>query len=210
MTKTTSGNKILFIGDSITDCFRRDKFPPLGNGYVLFFDDLIKINNPELKLTIINKGISGNTIIDLKERWEDDVIFHKPDKLSVLIGINDLHRYVRGEEIYSPEHYYKNYYSLLELTVKKLDSDILLMSPFYISKANTLDTFRKKVLSLIPSYISKVEKLSEEFSTMYINLHEVFQKRIELVEPETFAPEPVHPNRTGHLLIALEVYKKLI
>ncbi len=138
------------------------------------------------------------------------IIFHNPDKLSILIGINDLHRYLRGEEMYAPENFYKNYHEVLDLTVKIVDPDILLLSPFYISRSDNLDTHRRKVLRLIPSYIDKVEKLSEEFTTEYINLHEIFQEKIKYLEPETFAPEPVHPNRTGHLLMALEVYKKLL
>ncbi len=83
-----------------------------------------------------------------------------------------------------------------------------LLSTF--SKASELDTFRHKVLKTIPSYIEKVEKLSTEYSTLYINLHEKFKERLSYIEPEAFAPEPVHPNRKGHILIALEIYKLIL
>lgn len=99
---------------------------------------------------------------------------------------------------------------MLDLTLKMLDVDILLLSPFYISRANTLDTVRRKFLMNIPIYIERVEKLSNEFSTLYINLHEIFQERLKYLEPGTFAPEPTHSNRTGHLLIAFEAYNKLV
>jgi len=78
MRPLKSGDKVLFIGNSITDCYRREEHKPLGNGYVLFFKDHVNILRPDIKLTIINKGISGNTIIDLKEGWEDDVIYNAP------------------------------------------------------------------------------------------------------------------------------------
>jgi hypothetical protein len=35
------GQTVVFIGDSITDCGRRDVAAPLGNGYVKFIADLI-------------------------------------------------------------------------------------------------------------------------------------------------------------------------
>lgn len=44
---------------------------------------------PELELTFINTGISGNRVCDLRDRWQQDVINHKPDVVSILIGIND-------------------------------------------------------------------------------------------------------------------------
>ena len=203
------GDLVLFIGDSITDCGRRAEHAPLGNGYVSIFKDLVDVSHPQLRLRVVNKGISGDTILGLRERWEDDVLSHSPKLISILIGINDLHRYLRGEEEYSPESYYKAYREILRLTRNKLEAEILLLSPFYISKASELDTFRRKVLTTIPSYIDKVEKLSTEFSTYYIDLHEKFMERLKYMEPEALAPEPVHPNRKGHLLIALEIYNLL-
>jgi len=38
--KIKSGEKFIFIGDSITDCGRRAEFAPLGNGYVFMVVNL--------------------------------------------------------------------------------------------------------------------------------------------------------------------------
>ncbi|NOZ63898.1 MAG: SGNH/GDSL hydrolase family protein [Caldiserica bacterium] len=202
--------KIVFIGDSITDTGRRQDFYPYGKGYVSIFRDLLISLYPEQSTEIINKGISGDNIPGLRERWEDDVISQSPDWLSILIGINDLHQAVRhGLSEFDPENYYRNYKECLEITQKMLSPNIILITPFYISRANTMDTFRKKVLESIPAYIEKVEKLSREFSTLFLNLHEIFQAKLATYEPETFAPEPIHPNRTGHTVIAVELMKTL-
>lgn len=40
-------------------------------------------------LTFINRGISGNTVLDLAKRWQQDALDLKPDILSILIGVND-------------------------------------------------------------------------------------------------------------------------
>jgi|BEDMetMinimDraft_2_1075160.scaffolds.fasta_scaffold00822_6 lysophospholipase L1-like esterase len=203
------GDKVLFIGDSITDASRRDQ-PPLGNGYVSIFKDLADSLRPELKLNVINKGISGNTALDLRERWEDDVIALNPNVISVMIGINDVHRYLSGDVRLSVDHYAEAYRDVLEITSKRLNAEIVLLSPFYISKAKEMDTFRKKVLETLPDYIRVVEGLSKEFSTAYLDLHREFKMRLEYLDPETFAPEPVHPNRRGHTLIALKLSQLLL
>ena len=92
-----SGQTILFIGDSITDCGRRGDAAPLGNGYVRFFSELVMAYYPERDIRYINTGIGGNRITNLKARWEEDALAHKPDWLSVKIGINDLHSFLGGD-----------------------------------------------------------------------------------------------------------------
>src|SRR5712691_10847955 len=86
------GQTVLFIGDSITYCDRRGAAAPFGTGYVKAAIDLITARYPERRLQFVNEGISGNTVQDLRGRWETDVVAHRPDWLSIKIGINDLHR----------------------------------------------------------------------------------------------------------------------
>ncbi len=87
---------IVFIGDSITDADRREKsYKPFGFGYVHFAANQLIAKYPDYNLNIINTGISGNTIRDLKSRWEKDCLKYNPDIISVLIGINDVWRIIR-------------------------------------------------------------------------------------------------------------------
>ncbi|MGC8583809.1 MAG: SGNH/GDSL hydrolase family protein [Thermoproteus sp.] len=200
---------VVFIGDSITDSGRRDAAPPLGNGYVALFKDLVDVRRPELRLNVVNKGVSGNTVRDLKERWEDDVLALGPQAVSVLIGINDLHRYLGGDQGLSPDGFYETYREILEATTRRLDAVLLLMAPFYVARPQSMDTFRKKVLEVIPHYVEAVERLSAEYSTLYVDLHAEFQRLLEHVPAEELAPDAVHPTRKGHMLIALKAYDSL-
>lgn len=116
--------KVVCIGDSITDCGRRAEFAPFGNGYVKYFNDMLIAGYPEKNITVINKGISGNTIIDLENRWEDDVIYHKPDWLTILIGINDLHHLLRKDMDWqecTDEKFAQRYQDILTRTKKGLN-----------------------------------------------------------------------------------------
>ena len=80
-TKLKSGETILFIGDSITDCGRRGPFAPLGDGYVRMFADLLTLRESAKRVTVVNKGVSGNVVTQLQARWTDDVLRHRPDWL---------------------------------------------------------------------------------------------------------------------------------
>ena len=71
------------------------------------------------KEQFINTGIGGNKITDLKGRWEEDALAHKPDWLSIKIGINDLHSHLRGDPNgVGPELYAEIYAELMEKTSK--------------------------------------------------------------------------------------------
>jgi len=202
------GQKVVCIGDSITDCGRRDQFAPLGNGYVKFFNDLLIAHYPERKITVINKGISGNTIIDLQNRWEDDVIYHKPDWLTILIGINDLHHVLRKSPDWQEcvsEKFAERYEEILKRTNEKLNCKIVLLEPFYIS-VETENFWRKNVLIELKKYDSVVRKMAEKFNTKIVKLQDIFTSQLKFRDSETFCPEPVHPNATGHLVIASNLF----
>ena len=210
--KIKEGEVFLCIGDSITDCGRRDVAFPLGNGYVKIFNDFILANFPERKIKIINKGIGGETVLDLKKRWEDDVIYHKPDWLSVLVGINDLHQVLGkdvGWESFTTEHYLNNYREILKWTKEKLNCQVVLMEPFYIS-VDKGDVWRGTVLKLLEDYRKIVWQMSQEFQTSLIKLQDIFQNCLKYYDSETFCLEPVHPNLTGHTIIAWHFFRALI
>ena len=208
------GQTIVFIGDSITDCGRiSDSDRPYGRGYVSLFRDMVLVREPQKSINIINRGIGGETLVELRNRWNNDVISHSPDWLSVKIGINDLHGHIGGGDkgLLSPEGFFKIYDQLLSSTVKKLPKcRIILIDPFYISKADEMgDSFRMKVLKALPDYIGSVSALSRKYRTLHIQTHELFQKLIKYQHPDSYCNEPVHPFSAGHLMIADELYKAL-
>jgi lysophospholipase L1-like esterase len=209
--KIKDGETILFIGDSITDCGRTSTVKPLGGGYVKMFCDLLISREPAKKVTVINKGISGHKVFQLRDRWADDVLRHRPDWLSIKIGINDLHLHLRNApESMPPQEFGRIYDNLLRETRAKLPRcRILLIDPFYISRDRNPDSFRAQVLAILPKYLNIVHALSRKYKTRLVKTHELFQKRLVHHEPDTFCPEPVHPNETGHLIIAEAVYAAL-
>jgi len=76
LLRIKDGSKIVFIGDSITDCGRRDpQSEGLGvHGYVRIFSEMMTTREPQKKVEILNRGIGGNTVDDLRARWNEDVL----------------------------------------------------------------------------------------------------------------------------------------
>jgi len=204
------GQKVLFIGDSITDCGRRDSAAPLGDGYVKLLNDLVTAGWPERSLMWINKGIGGNKVTDLQDRWEDDVIREAPDWLSVKIGINDLHTYLWDKQNgVSPKRFREAYDEILTRATTRITPQLILVTPFYISTDRSGQSARSMVLDSLPEYIGVVESMAQKFGARLVRLQSVFERQLQHRPAEVFCPEPVHPNRTGHLLIAQEALRVL-
>ncbi|MCK5471455.1 MAG: lysophospholipase, partial [Cyclobacteriaceae bacterium] len=83
-SETKKANKIpenltiLMQGDSITDA-GRDKARyyandagGMGRGYVFQIVSSLLGTHPEVRLRFYNRGISGNKVFQLADRWEDD------------------------------------------------------------------------------------------------------------------------------------------
>ena len=86
------GKLILFQGDSVTDCGRTSSGDPDGNlgvGYPYFITARLWADRLGEEIETVNRGISGNRVVDLYARWKIDALNLNPDVLSILIGVND-------------------------------------------------------------------------------------------------------------------------
>jgi lysophospholipase L1-like esterase len=194
---------MLFIGDSITDCGRRDEHAPLGNGYVRLFSELATARFPERRVRYVNMGIGGNTVVALQERWQTDVLDQRPDRLSIKIGINDLGRHLRGDGSgVGPAGFEEAYDQILSITAREVGCPVVLITPFYLSTDRTGGSFESKVLGLLPEYVAIVEAMSRKHGTRLLNIDDVFQEQLRYRDPSDLAPEPVHPHQAGHMVIA--------
>jgi len=193
-------SSIVFIGDSITDAGRLEAaHRPYGYGYVHFVAYRLLAKYPDYNLGIINTGISGDTIRDLKERWEKDCLNHKPDILSVLIGINDVFRQYtdRPDEAGLLDEYQLTYKRLLTLVKGKYNCRLILIEPFMFCDDKTNPAYKA-----LQQYIHAVRALAEEFDAVLVPLQELIDKKIKKVPPEKFSDDMVHPYVWAHAWIA--------
>lgn len=209
-----SPQKILFIGDSITECDRDfSNSNSLGFGYAGLFADMLTIHQPGRNFEVINKGIAGNTLGHLLSRWGDDVYEHEPDVLSILIGINDAVRLMDKSTSYhlSPAKYKEVFKKLLKETKGILPNiQIILLEPFYLSNGkNPAGSYRNQLKELIAEYIEIVDELARMFGTSLVPLNFHFNKILQHKPSSVLSEDRIHLKRTGHLIIAEEIYNTL-
>ena len=204
------GQTYVFQGDSITDCGRRDSAAPYGAGYAGLVIDMFRAACPDRKVNFINKGIGGDNTRGLLERWDDDVIRYQPDWVSILIGINDQHTFM-GDPVngISPSVYRECYDAFLARTKEKTSARLIILDPFYISINDAPGTWRRKVLDLIPEYIAIAGEMAEEYGAIHIPVHAIYQEHLKYADAEVYCPEPVHPNRAGHIVMAAAIMDAL-
>ncbi|WP_421378281.1 SGNH/GDSL hydrolase family protein [Bacillus salacetis] len=200
--KMEKGQKLLFIGDSVTDCERSkpDGEGSLGNGYVSFVDGLLQAVYPEWGIRVVNKGINGHTIRDLKKRWQEDVLDQKPDLLSIMIGINDVWRQYDTPFIKESHVYVEEYENTLRSLVEKTKpgvKHIFLMTPFYL-EPNEQDAMRRSM----DQYGRVVKRIAGETGCLFIDTQAAFNKVLKDLYPAAIAWDRVHPSTAGHMVLA--------
>lgn len=192
---------IVFIGDSITDADRsKHAYQPYGFGYVHFVAYTLLAKYPQLNISVINTGISGNSISDLEQRWEQDCISYKPDILSVLIGINDACRAYTSPGVRRglyPEEYELTYRRLLLRAREECRSKIVLMEPFMFCSNP-----EEQVFKFLQGYIQKVHILAKEFGAVLVPLQKRINEQIQQVAAEKWSQDMVHPYVWTHAWIA--------
>jgi lysophospholipase L1-like esterase len=191
----------LFIGDSITDCGRRQCPDELGGGYVRMVRDLLHAGYPAFAPTVINRGISGNKIGDLRSRWDEDVLAHQPDLVSIKIGINDVwHGLGDNRDGGTTIEKFREGLAEVLQKLKEVHPEvtIVLCEPSVIwppAPAEGNETLQP--------YIQAVREIGAQFEAKcVVPLHGAFTKSREARPDIDWAPDGVHPRSSGHMLIA--------
>jgi len=207
LPKFNKGERLLFIGDSITDMKwgrnEKDRNHYLGHSYVYLIASRLGVDMPEAELEFFNRGHSGNRITDLKSRWQKDVIDMKPDLLSILIGVND--RKVKKGQTFLSDRWESDYREILtksrqaneKLRIVLLDPFVL-KSGWWMNKGGEWDISRAQIKSMGQI----VSKLARDFNAVHIKTQEVFDAAAKLTGPEQWIWDGVHPLPQGHELIA--------
>lgn len=204
---------ILFQGDSITDALRsRDNDVYAGSGYPTLVRAKLGFEEPG-KYAFLNRGVSGNRVVDLYARIKIDLINLKPDVLSVLIGVNDVWH---EEEIHNgvdAAKFERVYDMLLEEVKEALPGiRLIILEPFVLHGKATENTpehparweyFRTET----PLRAQAARRVAEKHGAAFVPLQQKFEEACRLAAPEYWLYDGVHPTAMGHELIAREWLK---
>lgn len=181
---STPHGGIVFFGDSIIEMYKLDRYYP-DFGY-------------------INRGISGDTTLDLLNRVETNVIAIEPKIIVMIVGANDVHKR-------TPDKIMPTYRELLSKIQTALpDTEVIIQGVLPITERNALmynavvNGRTNEKITILNEYI---ENLANEFGYMYANTGDSLKDHAgRLVN--SYSIEGLHLNSDGYIALtaALKPY----
>ena len=201
------GDTILFQGDSITDAGRARKSQQtanhpqgLGRGYPLHIAAALRRARPELDLQLLNRGISGNKVPDLADRWEADCTELAPNLLSILIGVNDLWHKLAGRYAGSVADYQDGFNDLLAATRKTLPQTTLVVCEPFVLRCGAVN---EKWFPEFDERRAAARAVAKEQGAIWVPFQSMFDEAVAAGStPAYWAADGVHPTLAGHALMA--------
>lgn len=201
--------KIMFQGDSITDTGRNTNSGSLisiGQGYAMIASAYLGAKYPG-EYEFVNRGISGNRIVDLYARIKGDGWNDTPHVLSILIGVNDVWHELDWKNGVDSRRFRNMYRMLISDTLTECpDTRLLIMEPFLLKGSET----EKKWDSFFPMVRERAavaREAAQEYGQVFLPLQDVFDRACERAPADWWLGDGVHPNPAGHQLIADEWIK---
>lgn len=207
--------KILFQGDSVTDCGRDRKVElpnkGLGDGYVNMIAGHLLCDNPTWEIK--NRGVSGDRIGDMYSRWIEDTLNIDFDILSIMNGINDVGFSLRLNMGASCDEYEFMYEHMLsQVKERKPECKLVILEPFIVKfdfkeinpDGDSGDIYTKWDIweknMRERGEVSK--KLAEKFEATFIPLFDDFNDLAKKDGAKFWSLDGIHPTIAGHEYIA--------
>jgi lysophospholipase L1-like esterase len=176
--------RIVFLGDSITDGF---SYPRIVRQALSEAGKLVPV--------CINAGIGGDTAKGMRARLDRDVLVHKPTRMTLSAGINDVLRNVSAED------YAADVRGILE-RMKREGVPVLVMT------TSVLGANHEAADKRLESFNTELTKLAAEFGCAVADVNALMQEARK-TGTEVLEEDQVHPNYAGHLVMARAVLNGL-
>lgn len=206
---------ILFTGDSITDGNRYknpdqawDLNHQMGHSFAYIVNGILGSMYPEKDYHFINRGISGNRVIDLYARLDRDLLSLKPDIVSFLVGVNDGPGDPQCLKATPAEKYDAIYRMMLEEIKASLPETAFVFCGPFVCNAGRLKPDYPKWRKCMEEYAAAVKQIALDYEGIYIPLQEKFDEACRIREAEYWCWDGVHPTENGHGIIAREWMEK--
>lgn len=181
--KKLKNQSIVFFGDSITDRCELAKFYP--------------------GINALNRGISGNTTVDLLNRIQVSVFDANPSMIVLLIGINDMmnvHRTAKETAVH-----YEEILKLLREKYKDIPIVCQSVYPGYDAEKNNVNKGIIFPLKYLANEIIElngyIKELCEKYHCTYADIHLHLKEDDNTMNP-AYSDDGCHPNEEGYKVIS--------
>jgi lysophospholipase L1-like esterase len=200
------GAVVLFLGDSITDAGRSrerateaNQQEALGNGYAWLAAAGLLTSGEFEDLRIYNRGIVGNKVFHMVERWDRDCLAFEPDVVSILIGVNDALHAKAGHEEGSVARYEEGYDQILTRTREaRPDVKLVVCEPFVLPSGG----FDKDLLPGFEVYRAAAKRVAEKHGAIFVPFQSMFDAAQAYAAPTYWASDGIHATEPAAALMA--------
>ena len=196
--------RIVFLGDSITDCDRnREDTKSLGNGFVKILANKLLPIYPDTDIELINKGISGNEVCDLLARVQRDVIDLQPDAAVIMIGVNNTIHQFKADKPLDLKQFEADLKELLK-RLKKEGIVVIFLEPFLLPAPDKL-----RMRKIFNEELAVINKVAPKTADEFVAYDEMFNGLCERLPYSEYSLDGVHPTHRGSRLIADQAIKAI-
>lgn len=226
-----TGRRVVFIGDSITDgnWGKGDGKPSsernltdrnhlYGSGYMYLCASYYQGYRPRRGYLFFNRGVSGNTLDELAARWQEDVVALRPDVLSVLVGTNDVGRYLHGRMVSAAAEKRDFDFAGWEKTYRRLldearranpDLKILLCTPFAAPVGEIAEGLWGEYYPLRQQLLARccavVERIAADYGAALVPFHRLvagLETKLPNGDATYWVWDGIHPTPACHRRMA--------
>lgn len=197
---------ILFQGDSITDAGRKKDNPDanntsaMGNGYAMIASSELLNRYAGKNFKIYNRGISGNKVYQLTERWDKDTVDINPNVLSILIGVNDFWHTLTNGYKGTIKTYNDDFRNLLDQTKQKFpDIKLIIGEPFALTGIKSVNA---NWYPAFDEYRNASRIIANTYGVVFIPYQNIYDKAQMLAPGVYWTADGVHPTLAGANLMA--------
>jgi acyl-CoA thioesterase I len=180
---------VVAFGDSITAGYA------VRRGFPTFWKEMLVQKYSEVRIEMINSGVSGDTTMDGLARLDWAVLSYEPDLVTINFGINDC---VFGLGLLE---FKANLVEMIRRIRSGSASEILLLS------SQPLET--PPYDRLVLDYYQAIERVAKEMDVGFVDVYEAWMDRVKAGTPlgSLIIPGLDHPNEAGYRIVAEELMK---
>ncbi len=189
---------LIFLGDSITDCFHSFEKDHLGRGYVrMLAKDLGHFDG---RVCVTNLGVDGFTVPSLNRLWRQRCLSLKPDLLTILIGVNDLAviKNTGLEEAAALASFKAGYENLIQQIRVTTDCPILLMEPFIFPQPMEYILWQP----LLRRMSEMIRQIASDYHLTFLPLWDTLLEAAAKEGIDEITTDGIHLTQNGHRLLA--------
>ena len=216
---------VLFIGDSVTDGGwgrsggsmkssgernHTDLNHIYGHSFMMLCATHYESSRPDAGWQFFNRGISGNTLAQLADRWQSDALSLKPDVVTILVGINDVYEFMKAKKenpdsAFDFASWEKQYRSLLDsLHGGNSNIKIMIGAPFISNdgKNGKLSNYAEYD-SMVSQLAAITKSIAHDYNATFLPFNSMFAQLIaQQPRPGYWIWDGIHPTPAGHRRMA--------